>query len=191
MTKFSQEVINLAKEGEVKYGVPASVTLAQYALESGYGTSSVAKNKNNYFGVRKANGEYVQYSSMAESFEAHAKLLGTSSLYTSKTNGVTNSKQYIKAISKTYAEDSNYASKIIQIMDSNNLYQYDGDNYKYVPTVSRITTESENNHKSWIVETGESILGSVIKMVTILLISVLAVVFFMQAFEIKGVALRG
>ena len=48
MSRFSAEVIRLAQQNEKDYGVPASVTLAQYAYESGYGTSGHAKNHNNY-----------------------------------------------------------------------------------------------------------------------------------------------
>lgn len=37
---------------QFKYGIPASVTLAQMALESGWGKSNLARNANNYFGIR-------------------------------------------------------------------------------------------------------------------------------------------
>ena len=33
-------------------GVPASITLAQGMLESGYGNSELAKNENNHFGIK-------------------------------------------------------------------------------------------------------------------------------------------
>ena len=38
MATFPPEVIRLAQESEKKWGVPASDTQTQYALESGYGT---------------------------------------------------------------------------------------------------------------------------------------------------------
>ena len=50
MGKFSEEDIQLAQKVQDTYGVPASVTLAQYALESGYGKSTVGKN--NYFNIK-------------------------------------------------------------------------------------------------------------------------------------------
>ena len=60
MANFSPEVIRLAQETQAKYGVPASVTLAQYATESGYGKSWLARNANNYFGMTGSyNGQKV------------------------------------------------------------------------------------------------------------------------------------
>lgn len=184
MANFSPEVIKLAQETERKYGVPASVTLAQYALESGYGTSKVAKTKNNYFGVRKANGDYVTYQSMADSFDSHGRLLGTNKIYTSKTAGVTSANQYVKAIAGTYADDPSYYNKIVSIMRSNNLYQYDGGNY----TVEGYNTTATTTNKSsggWFKETGEAVLGGIIKALAIILVCILAVVFFMTAFDVK------
>ena len=50
MGNFTSEDIKLAQDVQAKYGVPASVTLAQYALESGYGKSTVGAN--NYFNIK-------------------------------------------------------------------------------------------------------------------------------------------
>ena len=36
-----------------KHGVLASITIAQACLESGYGTTELAKNANNLFGMKK------------------------------------------------------------------------------------------------------------------------------------------
>lgn len=43
--------------------VPASVTIAQAILESGWGGSAVAKNANNYFGIKGSaqRGSYSSY----------------------------------------------------------------------------------------------------------------------------------
>ena len=38
-----------------KYGIPASITLAQGLLESGAGTSMLAVSGNNHFGIKAGN----------------------------------------------------------------------------------------------------------------------------------------
>lgn len=73
---------------ELKYGVPASIQLAQAIQESGAGRSNIAKNSNNHFGIkyykRAYNGKYYSdrsgikwraYDSVIESYIDHAKFL--------------------------------------------------------------------------------------------------------------------
>ena len=49
---FYEKYAQAAIDQQIKYGIPASITLQQMALESGYGTSDLAANYNNYFGVK-------------------------------------------------------------------------------------------------------------------------------------------
>lgn len=53
---------------EVRFNIPAEVTLAVACLESGYGQSSNAKEKNNYFGIKDAGGEWQEYTSALHCF---------------------------------------------------------------------------------------------------------------------------
>lgn len=182
MAKFSQEVISLAQQSEVKYGVPASVTLAQYALESGYGTSNLAVNKNNYFGMKSGSSGWQSFNSMAESFDAHGKLLAKP-LYAEKTAGATNVYEYISAIAETYAPSSDgnagYVDKIMNIIESNNLTQYDGDqwqNFTYSGSAGSVT------QTGWGSNIGNTIVTSILKFLAILGLGLLAVVFLMSAF---------
>lgn len=179
MGNFSSEVIRLAQESEVKYGVPASVTLAQYALESGYGKSQLAKTKNNYFGMRNGSKGWQSFDSMAESFDAHGKLLAKP-LYADKTAGADSVEEYVNAIAETYAPSSdgnnNYAGQIMKIINDNDLTQYDNGNYSPV---------SSSSNSGSLGSLASSALSWVVKGVTVLLICVLAVVFFMSAFNIK------
>ena len=182
MGNFSSEVIRLAQESEVKYGVPASVTLAQYALESGYGKSSLAKNNNNYFGMRNGSNGWQSFDSMAESFDAHGKLL-SKPLYADKTANAANAEEYINAIAETYAPSSDgnsgYSDKIMKIINDNDLTQYDG-NYSPVSTEKK-----EGGITGTLGEIGNSILSFIVKAGAVLLIGVLGVVFFMSAFDLK------
>lgn len=52
-TEFINRYTPYAMEQQVKYGIPSSVTLAQMALESTWGTSRLAREDNNYFGIKK------------------------------------------------------------------------------------------------------------------------------------------
>ena len=179
MGKFSNQVIKLAQETEQKYGVPASVTLAQYALESGYGSSYLARTKNNYFGMRNGSSGFQEFESMAESFDAHGKLL-TEERYSSKTENATTVSEYVNAIAETYAPSSdgnnNYAGNLLKIIEDNNLTQYDSGNYAAV--VSNTQTA-----KSGFI--GDGILSALIQGISVIAVCILAVVFFMAAFDIK------
>ena len=57
-TAFFEKYAAAAMEEQRRYGIPASVTLAQMAVESGYGESSLAKQDNNYFGI-KASKDWI------------------------------------------------------------------------------------------------------------------------------------
>ena len=124
MGKFTEEDIRLAQKVQEKYGVPASVTLAQYALESGYGTSRLAKTNNNFFGMKAGSNGWQSFDSKEASFMAYGKLM-SSELYTSKTNGTTTITEYVNAFAETYAPSSdgnkNYAGKVLDIIFQNNF----------------------------------------------------------------------
>lgn len=135
----------VARENMRKTGVPASVTLAQAALETGWGSSSIGDARN-LFGIKGTgpagtirvptkefingrmvtiNDNFRKYNSWQESFDDHAKLLQNSRYgYALKYNKDPN--RYAQEIHKAgYATDPNYASKLISIMKANNFYQYD------------------------------------------------------------------
>lgn len=187
MATFSSKAIKLAQESESKYGVPASVTLAQYALESGYGTSFLARTKNNYFGMKNGSKGWQSFNSMEDSFNAHGKLL-SGERYASKTANAKTVQDYVSGIAETYAPSSdgnnNYAGQIMQIINDNNLTQYDTGNYSGSNTIlyssGNTLTSDKDNGSLW-----DSILSSVVTSVAVIFIGILAVVFFLSAFNIK------
>jgi flagellum-specific peptidoglycan hydrolase FlgJ len=135
----------VARENMRRTGVPASVTLAQAALETGWGSSSIGDAKN-MFGIKGTgpagsirvstqefvNGRMItiqdnfrKYHSWQESFDDHAKLL-QNSRYGYALQYKKDPNRYAQEIHKAgYATDPNYASKLIGIMKSNNFYQWD------------------------------------------------------------------
>lgn len=180
MSNFSNEVIQLAQQTEEKYGVPASVTLAQYALESGYGKSQLAKTKNNYFGMRNGSKGWQSFDSMEDSFEAHGELLAKP-LYSDKVKNASSVEEYVNGIAETYAPSSdgnnNYAGKLLQIIYDNNLTQYDSGNYS-----SGSASAASGTSSGGLID---SVLSIVVKAVAVIGVAVLAFIFFMTAFDFK------
>jgi flagellum-specific peptidoglycan hydrolase FlgJ len=50
--QFIEGLIRVSLEEEVKFGIPAPIKIAQAILESGWGTDGLAKENNNYFGIK-------------------------------------------------------------------------------------------------------------------------------------------
>ena len=197
MATFSPEVIRLAQETQAKYGVPASVTLAQYATESGYGKSWLARNANNYFGMTGSyNGQKVfktdrywrKYSSMEESFNDHGRLL-SSGRYAQVTKGATSADTYIDAIQPIYAPESDGNQGIAKlwktIIKQNNLTQYDTGSYSSTGSGASGAGEAPEGPAGKIESIGYSILGGIITAGAVILLCVVAVVLFLNAFEME------
>ncbi|MHB1414714.1 MAG: glucosaminidase domain-containing protein [Chloroflexota bacterium] len=149
--RFIAGVADAAKASQQQTGVPASVTIAQAMLESNLGKSKLASDANNYFGIKAnsgtagsagvynaptlehLNGRDVQvtaafkaYNSITDSFTDHGLYLSSTPRYAEAMKHTDNPQQFAKLIQKAgYATDPAYASKLIKIMDTYNLYQYD------------------------------------------------------------------
>lgn len=130
--------------------IPASLIIAQAALESAWGTSGLTKKGNNLFGIKgkgpagsctmptteyvngkpiKVDAAFRAYNNWGESIADHTKLiLGGVSWDRNKYKKVigVDGRMAAKEIQKAgYATDPKYADKLIAIMDEYNLYQYD------------------------------------------------------------------
>lgn len=134
------DAMQAAKASESKYGIPASVTLAQFALESGNGAHMPA-GSNNPFGIKaKAGQPYVEsqtnefingkmervsqkfakFDSLGDAFDAHAKLLATASPYAAARTHANDPKAFANALTGVYATDPQYGAKLNSIMARNN-----------------------------------------------------------------------
>lgn len=132
----------MAKKEMKRYGIPASVTLAQALLESDAGGSLLALETNNHFGLKcksKCSGctcknypddddfdMFRVFSKPADSFREHSLLLQGEryhSLYLLDTNDL---EGWCHGLKKAgYATDPNYAPKLIHIIKSLKLNRYD------------------------------------------------------------------
>lgn len=143
---ITSELENYAHEVRQKYGVPESVTLAQAIYESSLGQSNLAKNNNNWFGIKSSTG-WAKYSNTRESFLAYGKLL-SKDRYTKYTKDAKTSAEYINGVIKGgYCDDAGYTTNILSIINSNNLEKYNtesGGNVIY----SDDTTDTNNGNNS-------------------------------------------
>jgi len=126
INKFSAAAENIQR----LYAIPAKFTLAQGGLESGWGTSYLAKNANNLFGVKADSSwkgpvfttrdglRYRKYSSAAESFKDRAEFLTRNQRY-EKAFDHSDAVMFAKAVAAAgYAEDPNYAEKLSSIIST-------------------------------------------------------------------------
>ncbi|TLF47140.1 LysM peptidoglycan-binding domain-containing protein [Maribacter aurantiacus] len=125
------------------YGIPASITLAQGLLESGYGKGELAMKTNNHFGIKchtgwqgdydfhddDAKGEcFRKYNHPMYSFRDHSIFLTTRSRYAFLFDyKVTDYRKWAHGLRKAgYATDKRYPQKLIYLIEKHQLYKYDG-----------------------------------------------------------------
>jgi flagellar protein FlgJ len=150
--QFLAASIAPAQQSQRDTRVPASVTLAQAILESGWGRSALSANDKNFFGMKCfTRGTYAtgcrvyvtsecnaagvcstttatfrSYPNALASFRDHGMLLSTASRYANAFNYTTNPNQFAVEIQKAgYATDPAYGAKLATIMTTYNLYRYD------------------------------------------------------------------
>ncbi|WP_186223963.1 glucosaminidase domain-containing protein, partial [Burkholderia gladioli] len=147
---FPAEVIEAAQAAQAKWRIPASISLAQWALESGFGHHLPA-GSNNPFGIKAnkqdlASGNYVnamtsefvngkeiripqpfrKFPSLNEAFDFHGQLLATGRAYAEARSKIPDAHEFAKALDHHYATDPNYSKKLIgNYIDPYNLTQYD------------------------------------------------------------------
>ena len=131
----------VALEQEREFGVPASITLAQGLLESSVGQSKMAQEANNHFGIKAYHwkGEvyggcdslkqvgYRKYGAPEDSFLDHAKFLKGPRYSVLYQIDVTDYRSWAQGLRDCgYAEDENYPTKLIKLIEQYELYALNG-----------------------------------------------------------------
>lgn len=105
-------------DAENKYGINALFGIAQAALESGWGTSLIAKNKHNLFGMNAYDkdpyGSAAMYSTPEESVADWAAFMKKNYL---TPGGVYYSGASVTGIARHYASDPEYSYKLVNLMN--------------------------------------------------------------------------
>lgn len=138
---YIEKYASIAIKQQMKYKIPASITLAQGLLESRAGQSDLALNSNNHFGIKCSNwngdkvyydddekGEcFRKYNQVSDSYEDHSQFLTSRPRYASlfKLDAADYKGWAFGLKSAGYATDPGYALKLIQLIENYDLQQYD------------------------------------------------------------------
>lgn len=145
-----QAVVAAAQASARKWGVSASVTLAQWIFESTWGTSQLALKANNFFGIKAEHldqpdtyeefptHEYVagklvlveadfeKYSDALGSFDDHGRLLATASRYKAAMAFGANPTQFAAQIAQAgYSTDPEYCNKLLTAIRQEGLMRFE------------------------------------------------------------------
>lgn len=141
-----------AAREQARSGVPASITIAQAILETGWlNTETPIRRKmvleaKNLFGIKGVGpagsveiptteyeggrpytitAKFRAYHSYSESFEDHSRLLTTSAYYSAALKFRNDPRKYIQEVAKNYATDPDYAEEVWSIVERYNLTRFD------------------------------------------------------------------
>lgn len=143
--QYAERYAAEAMEQMKRYGIPASITLAQGILESRNGQSELSQLGNNHFGVKaskswlknggdylvytddKPNEKFCKYATVGDSYEHHSKILKNNSRYSQCFKlSPDDYKGWTKGIERGgYATNGGYAASLQKIIEINGLQKYD------------------------------------------------------------------
>ncbi|HPD96213.1 MAG: glucosaminidase domain-containing protein [Bacteroidales bacterium] len=179
--KYSPIAINNMK----KYGIPASITLAQALLESDNGNSELARKANNHFGIKCHNDWtgakmyhdddrkhecFRKYDEPEKSFFDHSQFLLSAQRYAFLFKlGSTDYKAWAHGLKKAgYATNPRYPQLLIKIIEDNNLSRFDtGVSVAQVNKPSRKKSKNLDNYVIDIYNTREVYVRNRIKYIVV------------------------
>lgn len=125
-----------------KFGIPASISLAQGLVESRSGTSKLASRNNNHFGIKCFSKKcktghctnfsddthkdfFRKFTNPWESWRAHSLILAKGRYARLKQYG-RNYRKWAQGLEQSgYATDRTYAEKLIGVIEKYNLQRFD------------------------------------------------------------------
>ena len=138
------DIIAAAQAADKKWGVFASVSLAQWALESAWGAR--ATGAYNYFGIKGSPSQpstlcwtheeegghlvacrqlFRDYGSVAQAFDAHARLIATGEPYRTAMLHKGDLASFVRLMAEHYATDPDYAEKLLELIGEEGFFKYD------------------------------------------------------------------
>lgn len=144
MTQPTPQAIAAARHAQERWQIPASISLAQWALESGWGKHVSAPH--NYFGMKAKPGQpchvvptrevykghsvivqaaFRSFGSDQEAFDEHARLLATAPCYGPARAHLPDAIAFAHALTGVYATDPKYGDLLERIIRGSRLTRYD------------------------------------------------------------------
>ena len=138
------DIASAATASQVRWKVPASITLAQWVVESAWG-ASMPPDSNNPFGIKAAFGQpgvdagtreviqgqdvsivakFRKFENLSEAFDLHGKLLATNRVYAPAMAQAADPDAFADALTGVYATDPKYGMTLKWVMRTYNFGQY-------------------------------------------------------------------
>lgn len=136
--EFVRQAYEAAKQSSARSGMPPRVTVAQAALESGWGQSMLSREANNYFGI-KAHGsherivmetveyehgvrvvvqsEFAKYSSLLECIQCRDAILLRAPTYAEARKERGDEDAFLREMAMHWATDPRYVEKLQTVLN--------------------------------------------------------------------------
>jgi flagellum-specific peptidoglycan hydrolase FlgJ len=143
-SEYIERYKDIAVAHAEKYGIPASIKMAQGILESGDGNGTLARRGNTHFNIKvkpsdnwrgevirhdddRPNEAFRAYSTAEDSWIDHSEYLNSQPRYDSLFRyDVTDYRSWARGLKNCgYATDPLYAEKLIRIIEDNELWRLD------------------------------------------------------------------
>lgn len=143
--RVPEAVIEAAEESHKRWGVPASVTIAQWAVESAWG-AAMPPGSNNPFGIKAVGDQpavdslthevidgqtvtitakFRAFDSLSQAFDAHGRLLATAAVYKPAMKVAATADAFADALTGVYATDPNYGTTLKWVIKTYGLSKFD------------------------------------------------------------------
>lgn len=159
---------DLAIEQMNRNGVPASVILAVAMHESASGTSKIARNLNNHFGIKGKNqvksirSAYKSYDSVAHSYAHFVQILKERSAFNKLFSRYSSYdyKNWVRGIQRGgYAHSKTWGSQVLGFIRKYQLYQFDNRPANYIEPVEKMDTAAPADGGVYKVKHGDTLSG--------------------------------
>jgi flagellum-specific peptidoglycan hydrolase FlgJ len=138
-------VIDAAIASRLHWKVPASITLAQWVVESAWG-AAMPPDSNNPFGIKAVadqpavesptrevidgasvtiTARFRKFDSLAQAFDLHGKLLASNAVYATAMKSVNDPDAFADALTGVYATDPHYGTTLKWVIHNYNFVKYD------------------------------------------------------------------